>query len=84
MKSIKSVPSETAIRRLVLARVAAGIIVLIAVVLAPPVADTISRADSAVSSGLGSDDGDGGNEGNKGIEVVDTMAFPVEPLSMSY
>jgi len=84
MKSFESVPSETAIRRLVLARVVAGIIVLIAVVLAPPVADRIARADSAVFAGLGSDDGDGGKEGNKGIEAVDTMAIPVEPLSMSY
>ncbi len=84
MKSFESVPSETAIRRLVLARVVAGIIVLIAVVLAPPVADTIARADSGVFAGLGSDDGDGGNKEKRGIEAVDTMAIPVEPLSMSY
>jgi len=84
MKIFESVPSETAIRRLVLARVVAGIIVLIAVVAAPRVADTIAQADASAYAVLEADDGDGGTERSKGIEAADTTAAPVEPLSMSY
>jgi len=36
MKSLESPPSEAALRRLALARIVAGLIVLIAVVAAPP------------------------------------------------
>lgn len=83
MKPFKSLPSEAAIRRLVLARVVAGLIVLIAVVLAPPVADSIAtlNLNSAELADL-LDDGELVTE--KGVDVHETKAEPVEPLSMSY
>ena len=39
---IESLPSEAALRRLVLARVAAGLIVVVAIILAPAVTDSIA------------------------------------------
>ncbi len=86
MKSFESLPSEAALRRLVLARVVAGLIVLIAIVVAPPVTDSISTLKLSASELAQFLDGDGDGEplAQKGIDVQDTKAAPLEPLSMSY
>jgi hypothetical protein len=84
MKSHESLPSEAALRRLVLARVAAGLIVVIAVILAPPVADSIATLNlTALELGELLDDG-GVPLAVQGIDAEDTKAAPVEPLSTSY
>lgn len=84
MKSFESFPPDTGIRRLVFARVVAGLIVLIAVVLAPPVPDSIATLN--LSSAELEDLLDDGGElvTDPGIDVLDTTAAPIEPLSMSY
>ncbi len=84
MKSLESLPSEAALRRLVLARVAAGLVVLIAVVAAPPVSDSIATFHFSALELAGLQDGDDGLGGVKGLDVQETKAEPVEPLSMSY
>jgi hypothetical protein len=84
MKSFESLTSEAALLRLVLARVAAALIVVIAVILAPPVADSIATLN-LTSSELGQLIDDGGVPSDlKAIDVADTTAAPVEPLSTSY
>ncbi len=84
MKSLESLPSEAALRRLVLARVAAGFVVVVAVILAPPVADSIATLN-LTSSELGELIDDAGVPSDlKAIDVADTTAAPVEPLSTSY
>ena len=84
MKSFESLPSEGAIRRLVLARVAAGFIILIAIVVAPPVTDSIATLNLSASELAEYPYGDGERFPEKGIHVEETKAAPVEPLSMSY
>lgn len=84
MKSLESLPSEAAMRRLVLARVVAGLIVVIAIIVAPPVADTIATLNSSALDLAELADGDGEPLAGKGIDVQETKAAPVEPLSMSY
>ncbi|HVG04719.1 MAG TPA: hypothetical protein VM937_07220 [Burkholderiaceae bacterium] len=84
MKSLESLPSEAALRRLVLARIAAGLIVVVAIVLAPPVADSIATLNlSSAELAEGIDDG-GVPIAEKGIDAEETKALPVEPLSTSY
>ena len=84
MKSLKSLPSEATLRRLVLAPVAAGLVVVIAVILAPPVADSIATLN-LTSSELGELIDDAGVPSDlTPIDVADTTAAPVEPLSTSY
>ena len=84
MKSFESLPSEAALLRLVLARVAAALVVVIVVILAPPVADSIATLN-LTSSELGVLIDDGGVPFDlKAIDVADTTAAPVEPLSTSY
>ena len=84
MKSIESLPPEAALRRLVLARVAAGFIVIVAIILAPPVADSIATLNlTAAQLAEHLDDG-GAPPASKGIEVDETEAAPVEPLTTSY
>lgn len=84
MKSLESLPSEGALRRLVLARFAAGLIVIVAIVLAPPVTDSIATLNrtSLELAELMDDAGDPFTA--KGIDVDETKALPVEPLSTSY
>lgn len=83
MKLFESLPSEAAIRRLVLARVVAGLIVVVAIVAAPPVVDSIATLNlSALELAEFLDDGE--PLPMKGIDVQETKAAPVEPLSMSY
>ncbi len=84
MKSFESLPSEVAIRRLVLARVVAGLIVVIAIVVAPPVMDSIATLNLSASELAELMDGDGERPAETGIDVLETKAAPVEPLSMSY
>lgn len=84
MKLRENLPSESALFRLVLARVAAGLIVVAAIVLAPPVADSIATLDwSATELADGVDDG-GKPLVEKGVDVQQTNAAPIEPLTMSY
>ena len=84
MKLRENLPSEAALFRLVLARVVAGLIVVAAIVLAPPVADSIATLDwSATELADGVDDG-GKPLVEKGIDVQQTHAAPIEPLTMSY
>jgi hypothetical protein len=84
MKSREVLPSEAALFRLVLARVAAALIVVIAVVLAPPVADSIATFNlSAAELADAMDDG-GKPAADQGIDVQQTNAAPVEPLTTSY
>jgi hypothetical protein len=69
--------------RLVLARVVAGLIVIIAIVLAPPVVDSIATLD-LTSAQLANEMDDGGKPVvNQGIDVQETKAEPTEP-SASY
>ena len=83
MKIFESLPSEAAIRRLVLATVVAGLIVVVAIAVAPPVVDSIATLDlSALELAEFLDDGD--PWAAKGIDVQETKAAPVEPLTMSY
>lgn len=84
MKSFESLPSEGAIRRLVLARVAAGLIVLIAIVVAPPVVNSIATLTLSSLELAGLQDGDGEPLSERAVDVHETKAEPVEPLSMSY
>ncbi len=84
MKSLEILPSEAALLRLVLARVAAGLIVIVAIVLAPPVADSIATLNlTAAELAEGMDDG-GKPLVDQGIDVQQTNAAPVEPLTTSY
>jgi len=84
MKSFESLPSAAALRRLVLARIVAGLIVVIAVVVAPPVTDSIPPLKVSASELAEYLYGDGERLPEKGIDVEETRAAPVEPLSMSY
>lgn len=84
MKSFESLSSEAGIRRLVLARVVAAIIVVIAVVAAPPVTDSIATLGLNATELAELLYGDGERLAEKGIDVEETKAAPVEPLSMSY
>ncbi len=84
MKLFESLPSAAPLRRLVLARLAAGLIVLIAIVLAPPTSDSIATFNFSALELANLQDGDDGLQAEKGIEVQETEAEPVEPLSMSY
>ena len=84
MKPIESLLSEAALRRLVLARVAAGLVVIVAVILAPPVSDSIATLN-LTSSELQEQMDDAGEPFSlKGIDVDHTRALAVEPLSTSY
>ncbi len=84
MKLLESLPSEAALRRLVLARVTAGLIVVVAIILAPPVTDSIATLN-LTSSELADLMDDGGEPpAMKGITVDEIEAAPVEPLSTSY
>jgi len=84
MKSRENLPSEAALFRLVLARVAAGLIVVVAIVLAPPVADSIATLNLS-SAELADEMDDGGKPiVNQGVDVQQTKAAPVEPLTTSY
>lgn len=84
MKSREILPSETALFRLVLARVAAALIVLAAIFLAPPVADSIATLNLSTAE-LADEMDDGGKPlANQGIDVQQTNAAPVEPLTTSY
>ena len=83
MKLFESLPPEAAIRRLVLAPVVAGLIVVVAIVVAPPVVDSIATLDlSALELTEFLDDGE--PWAAEGMDVQETKAAPVEPLSMSY
>ena len=83
MKAFDSPSSEAAMRRLVLARAAAGVVVLMAVVLAPPVTDSImTLGSSIVLTERLLDDGE--PLGEQGVDVQDTTAAPLEPLTTSY
>ena len=84
MKLFESLPSEAAIRRLVLARVVAGLIVLIAIVAAPPVVDSIATLSLSSAELADLLDGDGELLADRGIDVWETNAAPVEPLTTSY
>jgi hypothetical protein len=84
MKSLESLPSEVALRRLVLARIAAGLVVLIAIVVAPPVSDSVVTFNFSALELADLQDGDDGLQAENGVEVLETTAEPVEPLSMSY
>ena len=83
MKSREFSPSEAAVFRLVVARVVAGLIVIVAIVLAPPVADSIATLE-LTSSQLASEMDDGGRPVvDQGIEAHETRAEATEP-SASY
>ena len=83
MKSREIPSSEAALFRLVLARVVAGLIVVMAIVFAPPVADSIATLD-LTSAQLAAEMDDGGKPVvNQGIDVQQTKAEPTEP-STSY
>ncbi len=84
MKLFESLPSDATIRRLVLAPILAGLIVVIAIVVAPPVVDSIATLNLSASELAEFLDGDGELLAEKGIDVQETKAAPVEPLSMSY
>ena len=84
MKSRENLPSEAALFRLVLARVAAGLIVVVAIVLAPPVADSIATLNLSAAE-LADEMDDGGKPVvDQGIDVQQTNAAAVEPLTTSY
>jgi hypothetical protein len=83
MKSLENPPSEAALLRLVLARVVAGLIVIVAIVLAPPVVDSIATLE-LTSAQLANEMDDGGKPVvDQGIDVQETKAEPTEP-STSY
>ena len=84
MKTFESLPTEANIRRLVLARAVAALIVIIAIVVAPPVLDSIATLNLSSSELAEFLDGDGELVVENGIDVQETKAAPVEPLSMSY
>ena len=84
MKSLESLPSEAALRRLVLARVAAGLIVLVAIIVAPPVTDSIATLNLTASELAERMDDDGEPPAMRGSTVDETQAAAVEPLSTSY
>ena len=84
MKLLESLPPEVALRRLVLARVVAGLVVLIAIVAAPPVSDSIATFQFSALELADLQDGDDGLQPERSIDVQETKAEPVEPLSMSY
>ena len=84
MKSREILPSEAALFRLVLARVAAGLIVVVAIVLAPPVADSIATLNLSTAE-LADEMDDGGKPlVDQGSNVQQTNAAPLEPLTTSY
>ena len=81
MKFGEPIPSETAIGYLVLARVVAAAIVIAAIIVAPAAVDSwalLSGADveAAVE--------DGEPVPSVGIDVLQTKAEAIEPLTMSY
>ena len=84
MKSIESLPSETALRRLVLARLAAGLIVVVAIILAPPVTDSIATLNLTALELAEQMDDSGVPITTKGVDVEEIKAAPLEPLSTSY
>ena len=84
MKSIESIPSEAALRRLVLARVAAGLIVVVAIILAPPVTDPIATLNLTTLELAEQMDDSGAPIVARGVDVEETKAAPLEPLSSSY
>ncbi|MBC8118925.1 MAG: hypothetical protein H7X75_05040 [Burkholderiaceae bacterium] len=85
MKVFESLPSsEAAIRRLILARVVAGAIVVLAFVVAPTVQDSIATGNLTSAELATSLYGDVEVAPQKGADVLTTEAAPVEPLSMSY
>lgn len=84
MKLPESRPSETALRRPVLAGIVAGIVVLIAIVAAPPMTDSIAMLDATASQVADLLYGDAAPTTVTAINVEDTLAVPVEPLSMYY
>ena len=67
-----------------LASVVAALIVVIAIVAAPPVVDSIATLKLSASELAEFLDGDGERLDEKAIDVQDTPAAPVEPLSTSY
>lgn len=83
MEAFDSPTSEAAMRRLVLARAAAGVVVLMAVVLAPPVTDSIMTLESSIVLAERLLD-DGEPLPRQGVDVQDTTAAPLEPLTTSY
>lgn len=84
MKFIESVPSENATRRLVLVRVVAAVVVVTAVILAPPVSDSIATLNARGLDFAESMDDGGKPTIETGISIDETRAVPIEPLSMSY
>ena len=83
MKPREISPPEAAVFRLVLARVAAGLIVIVAIVLAPPVIDSIATLN-LTSAQLANEMDDGGKPVvDQGVDVQETKAEPTEP-SASY
>ena len=85
MRVFESLPSsEAAIRRLVLARVVAGAIVVLAFVVAPTVRDSIATGNLTSAELATFLYGDEGVAPERGVDVLKTEAAPVEPLSMSY
>lgn len=81
MKFGEPIPSHSEIRCLVLARVVAAAIVIAAIIVAPAAVDSWATA-------YGTDTempGDGGElVAPVGIDVLQTKAEPIEPLTMSY
>ena len=85
MKVSESLPSsEAAIRRLVLARVVAGAIVILAFVVAPTVKDSIATGNLTSAELATFLYGNDEVTPQKGVDVLTTEAAPVEPLSTSY
>lgn len=84
MKSLESLASEAAIRRLVLARVVAAVIVVTAIVFAPHVADSVVTLKLSASELADQMYGVEERLAEKSADEPDTKAVPVEPLSMSY
>lgn len=85
MKPLDSLPSsEAALRRLVLARVVAGAVVVLAFIVAPTVKDSIVTGNLTSAELATFLYGDDQVVPLKGTDVLKTEAEPVEPLSMSY
>lgn len=85
MKLFESLPcSQIAIRRLVVARVAVGAIVVLAFVVAPTVKDSIATGNLTSAELATFLYGEDEVVPQSGIDVFKTEAQPLEPLSMSY
>ncbi len=82
MTRFESLQTDRAMRRLVLARVAAAAIFITAVVLAPPVTDSIVSLESSRELAERLDDGE--PVPTRGIDAEQTTAAAVEPLTSSY